>query len=440
MRAERWSVAVFQRILALALVVIAAEGGAVASVRGVTPAANPQEGCDDPRVHCVGPAASFEYRDIQHAVDAVAPGHVVWVAAGEYSGFRVRRGGTAERPVRIAAAAGVVISGPEPFGQESIYLENVSWVVLEGFVVEQAGRAGNGIAAHDATADQPMRGLVIRNNTVRDARISNIYMSQVADSVIEGNIVSGAREEHGIYLSNAGSDNTVLRGNSCFGNARNGIHFNGDARYGGDGVHTGLVVDGNILYDNQANGLDVDGVRASSFVNNVVFNNGRHGLRAFAIDAAAGPADLVIANNTFVGNGGWAIKLTQDDGGHTLFNNILLSVAGSIVVGSRRFVSDHNVAPGPFSVDTEHTVVSLPEWQSLGFDRSSLVASRDVLFVAPGSGDFRLAPGSPAAAAGVAAFHAIAAPAADLAGMPRPAQGPSIGALVATPVPAQRRR
>lgn len=391
-------------------------------------------------MHCVGPSAGFEYRDIQHAVDAAGPGHVVWVAAGEYPGFRVRRSGTVDRPLQIAAATGVVITGPEPFGQESIYLENVSWVILEGFVVEQAGRPGNGIGAHDATADRPMRGLVIRNNTVRDAGSSNIYMSQVADSLIEGNIVSGAREEHGIYLSNAGSDNTVLRGNSCYGNAINGIHFNGDARYGGDGVHTGLVVDGNILYDNQANGMDADGVRASSFINNVVFRNGRHGLRAFAIDAAAGPADLLIANNTFVGNGGWAIMLTQDDGGHTLFNNILLSSAGSIVVGNRKFSSDYNVAPGPFSIDAENTVISLEEWQALGFDRSSLVASQVALFVGPGIGDFRLATGSPAAAAGVAAFNLIAAPATDLTGMPRPALRPAMGALVATPDPGRRRR
>jgi parallel beta-helix repeat protein len=422
LRAERW-------LLAAAISTLAA---VPAPVTAPVPApAGGQTQCADARVHCVGLTANSEHRDIQHAVDAARPGDVVWVDSGEYSGFRVRRGGTIGHPVRIVAAPDVVITGPEPYGAESIYLENVSWVVLEGFVVEHGGRPGHGIGAHDASAARPMRGLVIRNNIVRDAGISNIYLSQVADSLIEGNIAAGARGEHGIYLSNAGSDNTVIRGNSAYDNAVNGIHFNGDDRYGGDGVHTGLVVDGNIFYRNRANGLDIDGVRSSSFVNNVVFHNGRHGFRAFAIDAAAGPADLVVANNTIVDNGGWAMKLTQDDGGHTIFNNILLSASGSLVVDNTRFVSDHNVVNGPFSIDGESTVVSFDRWRGLGFGGASFAAAAEALFVAPQGGDFRLAKDSPAVAMGTPIFHTVAAPATDLAGASRATVRPSIGALAA---------
>ena len=60
--------------------------------------------CASDNVHCVGDGQ--EFRDIQHAVDAAGPGHLVYVTAGDYSGFRVRRSGAPERPLRIVAAAG----------------------------------------------------------------------------------------------------------------------------------------------------------------------------------------------------------------------------------------------------------------------------------------------------------------------------------------------
>ena len=72
---------------------------------------------------------------------------------------------------------------------------------------------------------------------------ANIYLSQVAGSLIEGNTTSGFATSHGIYLANGGSDNTVLRGNRSFNNAKAGILFNGDVSVGGDGYQTGLIVE-----------------------------------------------------------------------------------------------------------------------------------------------------------------------------------------------------
>ncbi len=93
----------------------------------------------------------------------------------------------------------------------------------------------------------------------------------------------------------------------------------------------------------------------------------RHGLRAFAIDSAAGPADLVIANNSFSANGGWAVKLTQDDGGHTIFNNVLLSDVGSVAVEHAVFGSDSNIVGNVFSLDGETTVIAFPPGELLAW-------------------------------------------------------------------------
>lgn len=153
---------------------------------------------------------------------------------------------------------------------------------------------------------------------MRNSGSSNIYLSQVANSVIEGNVATGSGAPPR-YLANGGSDDTVLRGNRCSGNAKNGIHFNGDSSVGGDGLHSGLVIDGNVLFQNVANGLDMDGVERSIIQNNVIYTTAA----MQCVDSrsmASGPADLTIVNNTLSvpNGGGWAIKLTEDGGGHVI--------------------------------------------------------------------------------------------------------------------------
>ncbi len=244
--------------------------------------------CSSNKVHCVddSPGTMQEFDTIQAAVDRAKKGHTVVVAAGDYAGFRVVRSGTKKKPIVVRGQAGARIVAPEAGSDDGIYLQRASYVAIEGFEVDGGGFMHFGIATHDASANKPMRGVTISGNKVHDAGSTNIYASHTADSLIEGNEAYDSRSSHGIYLANAGSDDIVLRGNDCYGNASNGIHFNGDASLGGDGVHTGLIVEGNRIWGNAANGIDADGVRDSTFQNNLVFDNGRHGLRVFAIDAA----------------------------------------------------------------------------------------------------------------------------------------------------------
>jgi parallel beta-helix repeat protein len=226
---------------------------------------------------------------------------------------------------------------------EGITISNASYVTVEGFTV--IGMPDYGLATHNASASSPMRGVIIRGNTVQNSGFISLYASHTADSLIEGNTASGSASSHGIYLANGGSNNTIIRGNRCFNNAKNGIHLNGDSTQGGDGLHTGITIENNIIFGNTANGLDLDGIQDSLIQNNVIYNNGNHAIRAFAIDGAAGPKNLNIVNNTLVvpSGGGWPIKIAfssdmptlHDLGGHTIFNNILVNNGenGAIVVG-----------------------------------------------------------------------------------------------------------
>ena len=375
--------------------------------------------CTTATTHCAG--AGQEFASIQAAVNAAQAGHTVLVFDGNHAGFTVSRSGTAGNPITIRAAGGGAVINQRNGDNEGITISRASHVIVEGFTV--TGMPGYGIATHDANATSPMRGLAIRNNTVRDSGSANIYLSQVADSVIEGNTASGSEASHGIYLANGGSDNTTLRANVVFDNAKNGIHFNGDSSVGGDGVQTGLVVEANTAYRNTENGINMDGVQSSTLQNNLVYDNGRNAVRGYRIDAAAGPKNMRIVNNTLVASGGWAVKFSEDGGGHVLFNNILMATSGgsgSVAVGHSGFSSNHNVVVDRFSLNGDSSSIGLSAWRMNGHDTASMTGSLNDLFTNAAGGDYRLKPAAPAVDRGVASFGGVPAPAADHERVPRP--------------------
>lgn len=381
--------------------------------------------CTGATVLCVddSPGTNQEYSTIQQAVDAARGGDTVLVHDGSYRGFVVTASGTPTSRIVVKAAGGAAVIDRVNGSNEGITLSNASYVTVEGFTV--TGLPGYGLATHNASAANPIRGLIIRNNTVQNSGSSNIYLSQVADSLVEGNSATGSAASHGIYLANGGSDNTILRGNRCYNNGVNGIHFNGDWTVGGDGLHSGLTVEGNIVYNNGANGIDADGVQDSLFQNNLVYGNGRNALRAFKIDSAQGPKNLKVVNNTLLvpAGAGWALKLSEDLGGHTFFNNILLSDnagTGSISVPNRNFVSNNNAVVGRLSYDGENSIVPLSAWQAAGYDLNSFMTTAADLFVNRAAANYQLKSGAPAIDAGLPSLNSIQAPATDLVGRVRP--------------------
>lgn len=417
--------------------------------------------CADAAVLCVDASGvQAEFATIQDAADAATPGDTVLVFAGSYEGFDIAASGEPEARISYRAADdGVVIDIPssgdgcsgDPTGiciAGSDELAGVHDVVVEGFTIVDMGRSC--VASHSANPGvsgvaSPHLRLVLRGLRCERAGHEGLYLSEVGASLVEGNEVvdAGANGEdrgHGIYMANAGCDDTVIRGNvihwdDALGPAEGaGIHFNGDLSVegdgGGDGVITGLVVEGNTIWGSSHNGFNMDGVRSSRIADNVVFGNARNALVVYAIDAAGGAADLQIVGNTFVvpdfGTGA-AIRLEQDEGGHVIFDNILVNQGGgpSISLGSAPFARDYNALVDVFAIDEED--VDVDTWQAGGHDTHSIVVDGAGLFVGPT--DFHLVDGAAPIDAGIDALGGVAASAIDLEGTARPqGAGYDIGA------------
>jgi hypothetical protein len=387
------------------------------------------QNCSDPHTLCVDDqaGANQEYSTIQAAANVAKPGDTVFVFNGNYTGFQIENSGsTSARITYKAQSDQVIITAPSSSG-DGIRLNNVSDVTLDGFQIVSS--EDKDIAARGATPTNPMVRLIIRNNICRNSAHESIYLSEVANSLIEYNVITGNTtnvyyRNHGIYLANAGSDNTILRGNIIsqnLGEEGNGIHINGDLSVGGDGVITGLVIENNIIWNNGQNGLNMDGVQSSTIQNNLIFSNARHAVRAYKEDGAEGPKKLIFINNTLIApatSDGWPFKLTGDGGGNVIFNNILLSEGeskGGFVVGNPNFSSNYNIVSGNFSLDEENTILNLTKWRAQGHDSASVVATPAELFENPSKNDFHLKKSAEKAIGkGVESLNSINAPGTDI--------------------------
>jgi hypothetical protein len=354
-----------------------------------------------------------EYATIQEAVDAAAPGDSVLVFEGSYVGFRVATGGAAAARLTIRAVGVVDLTSPSSGSDNVVRIQNASYVTIDGFRITGGGTARPynydfaGMAARGANPDAPMRGLVVRNMEISGSSPAGFYCSECAGLLLEDCYIhDNVREAEGgngmgVYLSNAATDDVVVRNNRFEDNAGPGIHMNGDSSIGGDGVQTGDLFEGNTFIGNGQNGLNMDGVQDVTFVNNVFAENARHAIRGFRIDAAAGPSGYVVINNTFALNADTPVKFSDDGGGHVLFNNLLVANSGN----------DFDIAES-----TPMLSANLREASASGVLMNAAMR------------DFRLADGSVAINAGVVSFAGHDAPGVDIAGVARDAT-PDVGAF-----------
>lgn len=367
------------------------------------------------------------WHTLQHAANVVGPGDSVTVRQGNYTGFYLDTSGTAANPITFFAEPGVLINQRNATTPDGINLEGASYVVIDGFSITGMPRAGvRSVGFPEDFAEF----VTVRNVTATNNGNWGIFTGHVNDLVIESNATSGSINEHGIYVSNSG-DRPNIRNNVSFGNRSNGIHMNGDASQGGDGIISGALVSGNRIYDNGTgggSGINMDGVQNSRIENNLLYNNHASGISLYMIDGGGGSSGNIVVNNTIVeaSDARWALNIQSSSTNNTVRNNILLNnhpTRGAIDFSPDSlpgFTSDYNAVISRFTKDDGSSILSLAQWQAAtGNDLHSFVATATQLFANPAINDYHLKAGGPAINTGTSSF----APYADIDAALRPAGG-----------------
>lgn len=367
-----------------------------------------------------GLSVGTAWNTLVHAAAVVGPGDTVHVQDGNYQGFYLSTSGTSGAPITFRAeGANVRITSNNPSTPDGINLEGASWVVIDGFIVNDRSRTG-------------VRAVEASHVTIRNCHLGNnfkwgILTGFVDDLLIENNEAHHSQDEHGIYVGNS-CNRPVVRNNVVHHNAGCGMHFNGDIfTCCGDGLIEDAVIEGNIAYENGAphggSAINMDGGVRAVIRNNLLYDNHASGISLYQIDGGAPATNNQIINNTIIqaSDGRWAINISDGSTGNTVRNNILWNAHSfrgviSLDAASRPgFVSDYNSLMNRMSIDGGDTSMSLSAWQALGYDLHSFLAVPADHFVAPGT-DFHLLASSPAIDTGVL----TGAPSSDLDGAPRP--------------------
>ncbi len=349
-------------------------------------------------------------REVVHIVKKLQPGDVVRIAHGNYKGFDlIELKGRPEAPITFLGEKGKVFfdvttdrkSANE--NRDTIFVSQSTHIILDGLSTKFAERAGVRVDRSDF--------ITVRNGSFVNSIAWGIFTNFSDDLLIESNVASGSKEQHGIYVSNS-SQRPTVRNNVIFGNANCGLHMNADLSMGPPGLIKGAVVEGNLIYDNGRTGgagINMDGVQDSLIVNNVLYDNHGTGIVGFKQDAAAGPSGLKMINNTVIQaeNGRHSMQIVQASGRNMIRNNILLHLSPKKLGLNFGQKSDYELVDSDYNIvdriGISDSPTPLSEWRRLARqEQHSLAApSTSDLFLHPDTFDFTLLANSPAKRKGV---------------------------------------
>jgi parallel beta-helix repeat protein len=398
-----------------------------------------------------GPGSATQpFCSINTAAGLVAPGDTVIVRAASYTQqVNITLSGTASAPINFAGDPGATVTGKQ-------YGFNIAaqWVIVQGFIV--ASTTSDGIRCILCTGvtiqnnqinDAAGKGLYIRdsanvtlaNNVVQRSNTHGIYMENDTGFLISGGSVSqsghrvSGQNKKGIYVT--ACTDSMISGTEVFDNSDIGIYLitntsrvrvkgtiTHDNARGFERVAAGIetqsdgnIIESNISHDNEDSAINMRYGGSNSLVfDNVAYGNGDHG-----IDVLESPG-VTIINNSVFDNVTAGVNVEGNSPGATIVNNISVDnglnpgthvVNGQVVPRTKGDVRVTNTSAQGTTADYNIVYSStgdyVYQWNgiyyrtltSLTHDNPSVEVHgilTDPAWVAPASGDFHLAPGSPA--------------------------------------------
>ena len=371
------------------------------------------------------------------AAGQVAAGDTVLVQSGIYNeAVTVPSSGTSGAPIVFNAVGAVTVTGQA----RGFDLSGRNWITVQGFMISNTSKEGirallvenltisgnQVINAGDVGIEvRDCADVTLSDNLVQGSAADGIYIKFCDSVTVTGNEVTGAglpvsgEVQKGIQLN--ATINSLLSDNLAEANSDHGIYVAGDST----GIHikgnisrdnareyaraatgievrgsSGNTVEGNITHDNEDSGMNIRSEANNNLVvNNLSYNNGDHG-----IDHLTASNGRIIGNSVY-NNFKKGLEIEGNSVGLTIANNIAvdnglttnsanIETSDTSVQGS---TADHNVVFGGGVLYTWNGVdyASLDDLRAAtGMETNGIEA--DPLWVAPGSGDFRLSAGSPA--------------------------------------------
>ena len=211
----------------------------------------------------------------------------------------------------------VIVNGASTsLGPITFYASTVGYIIIDGIIFDNRRTTdGSSIFFGNGTHHIRVQNCEAKNGTSTGGiSIFDAPDCEILSCLVHNNGLSSDLD-HGIYSS---SHRTTVQGCTIYNNAAHGIQF-----YTGTTKRDDCIAEKNRIYSNGNCGIvasDLQGL--SRLVNNLIFENGTAGAGVRDGIYAQNCADLVIYNNTIVGNTIWGLERNGGMTGDIVRNNI----------------------------------------------------------------------------------------------------------------------